>query len=113
LVHLSYRCFPSYRPLLSAYQEILRDLAADRTKDAGARLAALSEERFLRMERAIRARDFLDFIEISEAREVSGEFDDYLRLKAELEERPRPPRKDHVSEVLDRMNSLYERKKPR
>lgn len=113
LVHLSYRCFPSYRPLLSAYQEILRDLAADRTKDAGARLAALSEERLLRMERAIRARDFLDFIEISEAREVSGEFDDYLRLKAELEERPRPPRKDHVSEVLDRMNSLYERKKPR
>ncbi len=113
LVHLSYRCFPSYRPMLAGYQAILRDIAADRTSAIDVRLAELEEERVIRMERAVRARDYLDFIEISEAREVSGQFDDYLKLKRELEERPRAPRHDHLSKALDRMDAIYERKKRR
>ncbi|WP_193211985.1 hypothetical protein [Luteolibacter marinus] len=113
LIRLSYRCFPSYRPLLSEYQLILRDLAVGETKDIGLRLEELKQQREIRMERANRARDYLDFIEISQARSLSGEFEDYMRLKQELELRPRPPRHDRLSEVLDFMQGTYEPRKKR
>jgi hypothetical protein len=53
--------------------------------------------------RALRGRDFLDYWEISGASELSGSFDDYLRLKRELAERPRVERDDPISRYLDRM----------
>jgi hypothetical protein len=108
IVRLSYRCFPSYRPILGEYQEILRDLTTGEGKDIGARIAELADQRQLRLERAIRARDFMDFMEISQARELSGQFDDYMRLKKELELRPRAKREDRVTDTLDTMQKSYE-----
>ena len=111
LVRLSYRCFPSYRPIIQEYQQILRDIVAGKKEDKiQPRLSELSEQRVVRMERAERARDYLDFIEISLARDLSGEFDDYMRLKKELELRPRPKRHDRLTVVLDKMQKLYEPK---
>lgn len=108
LTRLSYRCFPSYRPLLLEYQQILRDLVAGSHSEIDARLAELEEQRQLRVERALRARDYMDYFEISRARDLSGEFDDYLRLKQELELRPRPARSDRISDRLDTMQRAYE-----
>jgi hypothetical protein len=109
LVRLSYRCFPSYRPIIQEYQQILRDIVAGKKEDKiGPRLAELSEQRVVRSQRAARARDYLDFFEISRARDLSGEFDDYMRLKKELELRPRPKRHDRLTEVLDTMQKAYE-----
>jgi hypothetical protein len=108
IVRLSYRCFPSYRPILGEYQEILRDLTTGEGKDIGARIAELADQRQLRLERALRARDFMDFMEISQARELSGQFDDYMRLKKELELRPRAKREDRVTDTLDTMQKSYE-----
>lgn len=110
LVRLSYRCFPSYRPLVREYQEILRDLAAGKDGDLKDRIADLSEQRLVRAQHATRARDYLDFFEISRARDLSGEFDDYMRLKKELELRPRPKRHDRLTDVLDTMQRAYEPK---
>ena len=108
LVRLSYRCFPSYRPIIQEYQQILRDLVAGKEGKIEERLAELSEQRLVRSQRAIRARDYLDFFEISRARDLSGEFEDYMRLKKELELRPRPKRNDRLTEVLDTMQKAYE-----
>ncbi|MCW1884549.1 hypothetical protein OKA04_07380 [Luteolibacter flavescens] len=108
LVRLSYRCFPSYRPIIQEYQQILRDVAAGKDSKVETRLADLSEQRLVRSQRATHARDYLDFFEISRARDLSGEFDDYMRLKKELELRPRPKRTDHLSEVLDTLQKTYE-----
>ena len=58
--------------------------------------------------RATRARDYLDWFEISNARETSGVFDDYLLLKRRLESNPRD-RKDGVSSYLDRMDAVFHR----
>jgi hypothetical protein len=113
LVRLSYRCFPSYRPIIQEYQQILRDLVAGKEDKIEARLAELSEQRLVRAERANHARDYLNFFEISRARDLSGEFEDYMRLKKELELRPRPKRTDHLTEVLDTMQKAYEPKKKR
>jgi hypothetical protein len=58
--------------------------------------------------RSARARDYLDWFEITRARETSGAFDDYLRLKERLKSNPLR-RKDKVSDYLDRMDRLFYR----
>jgi len=114
LVRLSYRCFPSYRALLTEYQSILRDIVAGKGKDKiDQRLAELAEQRKVRLERAVRAGDYLDFVEIKDARELSGEFEDYMRLKQELELRPRAQRSDRVTKVLDTLDKAYEPRRKR
>jgi len=108
LVRLSYRCFPSYRPLLAEYQLILSAIAKNRTNDVAERLIALDETRVTMNARAARARDYLDWFEISRARETSGVFDDYQRLKERLKADPHS-RKDGLSAYLDRMDRLFHR----
>jgi len=108
LTRLSFRCFPSYRPLLIEYQQLLRDIVAGKDNEKmDMHIEELGEQRRIRMERAIAARDYLDFIEISQARELSGEFDDYMRLKQELELRPRPQRHDRITQALDTLEKAY------
>ncbi len=109
LIRLSYRCFPSYRALLTEYQAILRDVVGGKDKGKiDQRLTELAEQRKLRTQRAARASDFLDFVEIKDARNLSGEFEDYMRLKEELELRPRPQKIDRMTQVLDKMDKAYE-----
>ena len=113
LGRLSYRCFPSYRALIQEYQLILRDLAEGKVDKLAPRFQEMAEQREIRLERATQARDYLDFVEISQARTLSGEFEDYMRLKEDLKLRPRPPRNDHASKVLDVMQEVYEPRKKR
>jgi hypothetical protein len=108
LVRLSYRCFPSYRPLLTDYQSVLNAIAKNKAKDVPKRLAALAQTRATMLTRATRARDYLDWFEITRARETSGAFDDYLRLKERLKANPHH-RKDDLSEYLDRMDHIFHR----
>ncbi len=108
LVRLSYRCFPSYRPLLVDYQAILGDVALGKSADLGPRLSALDETRTIMIAKAHLARDFLDWFEITRARETSGAFDDFLRLKDQLKYNP-PRRNDDLSRYLDRMDRVFHR----
>ena len=111
LVRLSYRCFPSYRPLLASYQQTLGALAKNATKDTARQLAELEATRATMLAKAKRARDYLDWFEITRARETSGAFDDYLRLKERLKANPHH-RHDELSEYLDRMDQLFYREPP-
>jgi hypothetical protein len=108
LVRLSYRCFPSYRPLLTDYQSLLGAIARNKTKDTAARLDQLQQTRATMLSRAARARDYLDWFEITRARETSGAFDDYLRLKERLKTQTRH-RDDGISAYLDRMDAVFYR----
>lgn len=108
LVRLSYRCFPSFRPLLSDYQQVIAAIAKNKTKDVPHRLEELAQVRATMLDRSTRARDYLDWFEISRARETSGAFDDYLRLKERLKNRP-AIRKDHITQYLDRMDRIFYR----
>jgi hypothetical protein len=108
LVRLSYRCFPSYRAILAEYQIVLADLAKNQTKDVPKRLADLDERRATMNAKAVQARDYLDWFEITRARETSGAFDDYLRLKERLKANPHR-RTDRLSQYLDRMDALFYR----
>ena len=108
LVRLSYRCFPSYRPILAEYQIILSNIAKNKTKDTAAALTALGTRRATMVAKAARARDYLDWFEITRARETSGAFDDYLRLKEHLKSNPRH-RDDALSRYLDRLDVIFSR----
>ena len=107
LVRLSYRSFPTYRLLLLEYQGILENLAKGETEDIAVSLAALGTTRGTMVEKAAQARDFLDWFQITRARETSGAFEDYLRLKAQLKTRTNK-RKDHISEYLDKLEPLFD-----
>jgi len=111
LVHLSYRCFPSYRPMISEYQIALRAIAHNKTKKTASQLAGLLETRHTMLAKAARARDYLDWFEITRARETSGVFEDYLRLKERLTAQPHN-REDNLSKYLDRMNKIFSRNIP-
>lgn len=108
LVRLSYRCFPSYRPIIAEYQMVLSAIAKNTTKDLATRLADLTERRATMTDKAQRARDYLDWFEITRARETSGAFDDYMRLKERLKANPHR-RTDDLSKYLDRMESIFHR----
>lgn len=112
LNRLSYRCFPSYRSLLSDYQLILMEWAREgRNEQMVMDLVELNELRARMLERATRGRDYLDFMEISSATELSGSFADYMRLKQELKERPRVEKNDSISRYLDTLEAVYGRSK--
>jgi hypothetical protein len=106
LVRLSFRCFPSFRPFLSEYQIILTKWVAGETKGLTESLTKLSETRSTMVAKSERARDYLDWFEITRARETSGVFDDYLTLKSRLKLQS-IPRKDSISKYLDRLDPLF------
>ncbi|MFN9512944.1 MAG: hypothetical protein ACK57Z_08225 [Akkermansiaceae bacterium] len=106
LVRLSLRCFPSFRPLLNEYQLILAKWVAGETKGLNDSLSKLSETRATMVSKSERARDYMDWFEITRARETSGEFNEYLTLKSRLKFQT-IPRKDTVSKYLDRLDPLF------
>jgi hypothetical protein len=111
LVRLSYRCFPSYRPLLRDYQAALADIARGKTRKTDAQLGQLAASRTALLARCERAADVLDWFEITRARETSGAFDDFRRLKARLADNP-TARDDALTVYLDRLDPLFARKDP-
>jgi hypothetical protein len=111
LVRLSYRCFPTHRPLLAAYQDVLNKIARNSASpgNVAVLLDELTATRQTLTAKAERGRDYLDWFEITRARETSGAFDDYLRLKADLRENPRTPRHDPITRTLDRFDAIFHR----
>lgn len=108
LVRLSYRCFPSYRPLLLEYQTVLALIAKGAVEKVPEMVSSLAGTRQTMIAKADRARDYLDWFEITRARETSGAFDDYMKLKQRLESR-RDRRSDHVSDYLEKLDALFGR----
>lgn len=111
LTRLSYRCFPSYRPLIAEYLTLLGSLGKKEDKHVEKRLFELSQLRTAMLEKKKRAVDFLDWFEITRARETSGEFEDYLQLKQRLDQQQQP-RVDPLSDSLNRFDKIFDRGTP-
>lgn len=113
LVRVSYRCFPSYRPLLDRYQVVLQKIALG--KDLAKLPVELDELDAIRVrmrQRAIRTQDYLNWFVISRAEETSGAFDEYMRAREEVETQ-HTRRDDPVSHYLDGMQKVFERGQPK
>ena len=108
LERLSYRCFPTYRPLIVQYELILLELAQGKNKDIATRLNDLAKSRHNSQLVAKRVRDYLDWYYITQSDDVGGSFLDYRKLSDALEkESLRPTENDTTENYLDRIQRMY------
>jgi hypothetical protein len=108
LERLSYRCFPTYRPMLAEYELILREFARGSANNIDTRLARLMDVRMRMQAAAIRSRDYLDWYYITQSRDLTGDFGKYRALNEALkQEQLRHRTNDAVSNYLDEIQRIY------
>lgn len=108
LTNLSFRCFPTYRPVIAGYLKTLTDLTGEERDHIPEALDNLEMFREAEKRRYTRLVDLLDWYHLSTVKEESGEFDDYLNLKKELE-KPTKPKNDPIIDYIDHAQRLFER----
>jgi len=108
LERLSYRCFPTYRPLLGEYEAILREVIDGKDKDINTRLKKLSDVRMKFQEAGKRVRDYLDWHYITQSNEVGGAFKEYRALSDGLQrEAVRPESNGAAEQYLDQIQRVF------
>ena len=108
LERLSYRCFPTYRPIFNEYDIILRDIVKGEDKDISSRLAKLIDVRMRMKAAATRSRDYLDWYYITQSTDLSGTFTKYRALiEALKKEELRASPDDATSHYLDQVQKIY------
>ena len=93
--------FPLYRTVLARYLDILERIADRKTNGVAEELMELEALRTKIRETMIRTRDYLNYYEATAAPEKSEAFENYMRLRRELENAPPPHRNDPISNYLD------------
>ena len=110
LERLSYRCFPTYRPLISEYELILREIIEGKDKEVQGRLTNLENTRLRFQVAGKRTRDYLDWFYITQSNVVSGDFKQYRELsKALKRESVKPRSNDSTQTYLDDIEKIYGR----
>lgn len=109
LAHLSFRCFPTYRPVIGDYLEIMSDLVKGKTETIDERIAGIESYRKAEMERHAKVVDLMDWFHLVSVREESGAFDDYLRVRENLRNSD-GNRNDPMNRYLDRVQKAFEKK---
>ncbi|MGB2403399.1 MAG: hypothetical protein ACPIA7_08320, partial [Akkermansiaceae bacterium] len=108
LERLSYRCFPTYRPILNEYELILRELSVGDAKNIDSRLSRLRDVRMRMKAAALRTRDYLDWYYITQSRDLSVDFDKYRELSDAIQkEQNRSSHNDSTSSYLDNFQKIY------
>ena len=80
LTAISFRSFPTYRPILRDYATFLNLLAGGVPKAADEKLKRLADARLLMKQQGQRMKNVLDWYNISQARELVGDFAGYQAL---------------------------------
>lgn len=106
LAHLSFRSFPTYRPVIGGYIRILSDLAEGKTKDLDERMTNLETYRNAEMERHTKLVDLLDWYHLANVKEESSEFEDYFRVRDNLR-KSSYKRTDPMNQYLDRVQQAF------
>ena len=106
--HRQEACVQAENVMLKNEVAYLKSLLAERDENLDARLAELEESRDYLRGIGTRVRDILEWYHITTAVEVSGAFDDYLKLKKQLSEGP-TERSGPIARYLDGIEKVYER----
>lgn len=110
LTNLSYRCFPTYRSVLVGYLQILEAIALEEIKDADEVEKVFENLRVYREAEKRRYQmmvDLMDYYHISTVQVESGEFEDFLEFKENVESQ-REKKDDPLNRYLDKVQLLYE-----
>lgn len=106
LAHLSFRCFPTYRPVIGGYLQLLADLAAGETENIATALQNLKAFRVAESLRYEQLEDLLDWYHLSNVKKESGEFEDFLRLKNNIR-RSDEALSDPIQRYLDDVQAIF------
>ncbi len=112
LAHLSFRCFPTYRPVIGGYLQLLSDIAKGEAEDPDKVLENLKIFRAAEGRRYDQLTDLMDWYHLSTVKKESGEFEDFLRLKNNLR-KGEEMTKDPVHKYLDEVQKLFDLPKKR
>lgn len=107
LVHLSIRCFPGYRPIITEYCRMIAALQNGMPAENAIQMVApLIELREAYIAATLRARDYLDWFEITHLGNKSGSFDAFLDTMKILRSEPEYTR-TAISDYLNDIQALY------
>lgn len=109
LAHMSFRCFPTYRPVIGGYVAILSNLAEGKTGEVDEMRTNLETYRAAELKRFSQLVDLMDWYHLANVKEESGEFEDYLRVRENLR-KSTGGRKDPISEYVDRVQKVFEKR---
>ena len=110
LAHLSFRCFPTFRPVIAGYLKILSDVADGKTEEVEEMIRNLEEFRAAEVERHQKLVDLMDWYHLSSVRKESGEFEDYLKMQKNLR-KGNGFGKDPLHQYLDKVQKVFEKPK--
>jgi hypothetical protein len=110
LLQLSYRAYPDYQPILAEYGFILTSLAKDEMDGVAERLEKLEKEREIMYKSGERVRDVLDWHQLSQARDLKGDFTGYKRLLEQMK-REETQAQGMVSKYVNQVQDLMSRGK--
>lgn len=110
LTYLSFRCFPTYRPVLGGYLQAFNDLAETKTEGVAEVFENLRVYREAEQKRYETMIDLLDWYHISTVQTESGEFEGYLKFKRNIEGSS-VKMDDPFNRYLDNVQKIFDRKK--
>lgn len=93
--------FPLYRPVIDRYCIVIEKLANKKTDGLSAELKSLLELRATIRNTMVQTSDYLNFFEATRAPKRSEAFNDYSKMRRELEEKPLPRRNDRITRYVD------------
>lgn len=107
LQHLKRSGFPLYRPVVSAYEQVIGKLVKGEVEGLDAELKSIGEMRTKIRETLVRTEDYLNFFEATRAPQRSEAFDEYMEMRKDLESTPAPQRNDRISRYLDALEAEF------
>jgi len=123
LSQLQSRAFPSYRPLISGYQQLLFSFLDEKEKktfwslfkfseeeeiNPEEMLKALTNEREIMVKLGERTTDYLNWYQVEQPTKQTGEFENFLRIVDEIQNYSET-NGGHISHYLDDIEKLYEK----
>ena len=112
LAHLSFRCFPTYRPVIGGYLRLLSDLATGEAENPAEVIENLQVFRTAEAGRYEKMIDLMDWHHLSSIKKESGEFEDFLRLTQNIRKGD-DMKNDPLQNYLDEVQKIFEAPKSR
>lgn len=107
LQHVKMVGFPLYRPILDRYEMAFSALGRGEVKGIAEELAELDRLRGTIRNTLERSEDYLNYFEATQSPRRSDVFDDYMRMRKDLERREAPTREDRITRYMDAMEQEY------
>lgn len=108
LQRLSYRAFPTYKPLIYEYTAIISEVLDGKDKNTLTRLRNLQSTRQSMLTAGSHATDYLNWYYITQSNDLSDNFAKFRKLSEKIEhESSSPATSDHLGRYLDNTQNLY------